>query len=55
MASVAEVVDRLAPYLALGFRAFHLDLPAPFDGETLGRFVAEVKPALVDAVGVARA
>jgi alkanesulfonate monooxygenase SsuD/methylene tetrahydromethanopterin reductase-like flavin-dependent oxidoreductase (luciferase family) len=43
---VDEIVDRLAPYLELGFGAFHLDLPAPFDAETLERFVGDVKPRL---------
>jgi alkanesulfonate monooxygenase SsuD/methylene tetrahydromethanopterin reductase-like flavin-dependent oxidoreductase (luciferase family) len=41
-----ELVDRLAPYLELGFTTFHLDLPAPFDTQTLERFVGEVGPAL---------
>ena len=36
------MVARLAPYLELGFRAFHVDLPAPFDEETLRRFAQEV-------------
>jgi alkanesulfonate monooxygenase SsuD/methylene tetrahydromethanopterin reductase-like flavin-dependent oxidoreductase (luciferase family) len=41
-----ELVDRLAPYLELGFTTFHLDLPAPFDTQTLERFAGEVSPAL---------
>ncbi len=45
----SAVIDRLAPYLELGFRSFHIDLPAPFDIETLARFVAEVRPALARA------
>jgi alkanesulfonate monooxygenase SsuD/methylene tetrahydromethanopterin reductase-like flavin-dependent oxidoreductase (luciferase family) len=46
---VGAVIDRLAPYLELGFRSFHIDLPAPFDVETLGRFAADVRPALARA------
>jgi alkanesulfonate monooxygenase SsuD/methylene tetrahydromethanopterin reductase-like flavin-dependent oxidoreductase (luciferase family) len=45
-----EVAERLAPYLDLGFRSFHIDLPAPFDRETLERFATEVRPALADAL-----
>jgi alkanesulfonate monooxygenase SsuD/methylene tetrahydromethanopterin reductase-like flavin-dependent oxidoreductase (luciferase family) len=46
------MVARLAPYLDLGFRAFHIDLPAPFDEETLRRFAQEVVPALRAVAGV---
>jgi len=41
-----ELIDRLAPLVELGFRAFHLDAPAPVDRETLERFVGEVIPCL---------
>ena len=47
------VVDLVAPFVELGFRTIHFDLPAPFDGETLERFVGDVKPAL-QAVAAAR-
>jgi alkanesulfonate monooxygenase SsuD/methylene tetrahydromethanopterin reductase-like flavin-dependent oxidoreductase (luciferase family) len=48
-----ELIDRLIPYLALGFRTFHIDAPAPFDVETLERFATEVIPALrAEAIGV---
>ena len=40
------VAERLAPYVELGFRHIYADTPAPFDRETLERFVGEVKPLL---------
>jgi alkanesulfonate monooxygenase SsuD/methylene tetrahydromethanopterin reductase-like flavin-dependent oxidoreductase (luciferase family) len=43
-----QLADRLRPYVALGFRTVISEQPAPFDVETLERFVGEVKP-LVDA------
>ena len=46
LGSPDQIVDHLAPFVELGFRTFHYDLPAPFDRETLERFVGEVKPAL---------
>jgi hypothetical protein len=47
---VQAIVDRLAPFVELGFRTIYVDLPAPFDQETMERFVSEVKPRL-EAVG----
>jgi alkanesulfonate monooxygenase SsuD/methylene tetrahydromethanopterin reductase-like flavin-dependent oxidoreductase (luciferase family) len=41
-----QYVERLRPYLELGFRHIYVDLPAPFDAETLERFATEVRPAL---------
>jgi alkanesulfonate monooxygenase SsuD/methylene tetrahydromethanopterin reductase-like flavin-dependent oxidoreductase (luciferase family) len=43
-----QLADRLRPYVALGFRTVISEQPAPFDVETLERFVGEVKP-LVEA------
>jgi alkanesulfonate monooxygenase SsuD/methylene tetrahydromethanopterin reductase-like flavin-dependent oxidoreductase (luciferase family) len=43
-----QLADRLRPYVALGFKTVISEQPAPFDVETLERFVGEVKP-LVDA------
>jgi alkanesulfonate monooxygenase SsuD/methylene tetrahydromethanopterin reductase-like flavin-dependent oxidoreductase (luciferase family) len=43
-----EIADRLRPYFELGFRTVISEQPAPYDVETLERFVGEVKP-LVDA------
>jgi alkanesulfonate monooxygenase SsuD/methylene tetrahydromethanopterin reductase-like flavin-dependent oxidoreductase (luciferase family) len=43
-----RLADRLRPYVALGFKTVISEQPAPFDVETLERFVGEVKP-LVDA------
>ena len=45
----AERDRRLArPYVELGFRHIFFDAPAPFDDETISRFVGEVKPMLED-------
>ena len=46
--SSEEIADRLRPYVALGFTTVISEQPAPYDVETLERFVGEVKP-LVDA------
>jgi F420-dependent oxidoreductase-like protein len=42
----AEIADWLGPYVRLGFRHIFYDVPAPFDEETLERFIGEVKPML---------
>jgi F420-dependent oxidoreductase-like protein len=42
----AEIAETLAPYVQLGFRHIFFDAPAPFDEETIERFVGEVKPML---------
>jgi len=44
--SPAEIADRLRPYVDLGFRQILAEQPAPFDVETLERFIGEVKPLL---------
>lgn len=41
-----QIADRLAPYVDIGFRHICLDLPAPFDHETLERVAFEVRPLL---------
>jgi len=41
-----EIAERLRPYVELGFRHIFFDASAPFDDETLQRFVGEVKPML---------
>ncbi len=46
--SPEELADRLRPYVELGFRTVISEQPAPYDVETLERFIGEVKP-LVDA------
>ena len=43
-----QIADRLRPYVALGFGTIISEQPAPYDDETLERFIGEVKP-LVDA------
>jgi alkanesulfonate monooxygenase SsuD/methylene tetrahydromethanopterin reductase-like flavin-dependent oxidoreductase (luciferase family) len=44
-----EIGESLVPYVKLGFRHIFFDAPAPFDDETLARFVGEVKPVLEQA------
>ena len=41
-----QIAESLVPYVRLGFRHIFFDAPAPFDDETLARFLGEVKPAL---------
>jgi alkanesulfonate monooxygenase SsuD/methylene tetrahydromethanopterin reductase-like flavin-dependent oxidoreductase (luciferase family) len=41
-----RLAEKLAPYVELGFREIYLDMPAPYDDETLVRFVREVGPML---------
>jgi alkanesulfonate monooxygenase SsuD/methylene tetrahydromethanopterin reductase-like flavin-dependent oxidoreductase (luciferase family) len=42
----AEIAERLAPYVELGFQHIVGDVPAPYDRETIERLVGEVKPLL---------
>ena len=43
-----QIADRLRPYVELGFKTIISEQPAPYDVETLQRFIGEVKP-LIDA------
>jgi alkanesulfonate monooxygenase SsuD/methylene tetrahydromethanopterin reductase-like flavin-dependent oxidoreductase (luciferase family) len=47
-----QLAERLIPYVKLGFRTVISEQPAPYDVESLERFIGEVKP-MVDAAGVA--
>lgn len=40
------VAERMQPFVDLGFRHFIVDLPAPYDRETIERWIGEVKPLL---------
>jgi alkanesulfonate monooxygenase SsuD/methylene tetrahydromethanopterin reductase-like flavin-dependent oxidoreductase (luciferase family) len=51
LGTAAQIAESLVPYVELGFRHIFFDSPAPFDGETLERFVGEVKPMLAAAAG----
>ncbi|MGH2444896.1 MAG: LLM class flavin-dependent oxidoreductase [Candidatus Limnocylindria bacterium] len=44
--TVDEVVERLRPYLGIGFRHFIAGFPSPYDPESMERLATEVKPAL---------
>jgi alkanesulfonate monooxygenase SsuD/methylene tetrahydromethanopterin reductase-like flavin-dependent oxidoreductase (luciferase family) len=44
--TVSEIADRLAAFVAFGFRTFTIEELAPFDRETLERLIGEVKPLL---------
>ena len=48
-----ELVERLAPKVALGFRHIYIDFGAPFDEETMERLVRDVKPMLQQAAPAA--
>jgi alkanesulfonate monooxygenase SsuD/methylene tetrahydromethanopterin reductase-like flavin-dependent oxidoreductase (luciferase family) len=54
LGSAAEIAESLVPHVQLGFRHIFFDSPAPFDAETLERFVGEVKPMLESAAAPAR-
>jgi len=41
-----QIAEQLAPYVELGFRTVISEQPAPYDSETLERFVGQVKPLL---------
>ncbi|MEW5992428.1 MAG: LLM class flavin-dependent oxidoreductase [Chloroflexota bacterium] len=41
-----DVVERLAPYLEIGYRHFIAGFPAPYDEESMTRLATEVRPAL---------
>ena len=55
MGTAEEIANMLVPYVQLGFRHIFFDAPAPFDEETIGRFVGEVKPMLESAAARAGA
>jgi alkanesulfonate monooxygenase SsuD/methylene tetrahydromethanopterin reductase-like flavin-dependent oxidoreductase (luciferase family) len=40
----AAVAERMRPFIELGFTHYIVDLPAPFDRETIERWVGEVRP-----------
>ena len=42
-----QIAERLGPYVELGFGTAISEQPAPYDVETLERFIGQVKP-LVD-------
>ena len=45
--TVEQIADRMRPYVDLGFRTVISEQPAPYDTETLERFVGEVVPLLL--------
>ena len=42
----ADVVEKLAPFVELGYRHFIAGFPAPYDEESMTRFATEVRPTL---------
>jgi alkanesulfonate monooxygenase SsuD/methylene tetrahydromethanopterin reductase-like flavin-dependent oxidoreductase (luciferase family) len=44
--TVDDVVERLAPYVQLGYRHLIAGVPATYDEESMTRFATEVKPRL---------
>jgi alkanesulfonate monooxygenase SsuD/methylene tetrahydromethanopterin reductase-like flavin-dependent oxidoreductase (luciferase family) len=47
----AQLAERFVPYVKLGFRTAISEMPAPYDVESLERFIGEVKPMVDAAVG----
>jgi F420-dependent oxidoreductase-like protein len=47
------IAEQMLPYLELGFRHLIVELPAPFDQETIERLIGEVKPLLDQAAPAA--
>ncbi len=47
--TVDQIVERLRPYLGIGFRHFIFGFPAPYDAESQDRLINEVKPALASS------
>ncbi len=41
-----DLIERLAPYLELGYRHLNGGFPSPYDEESMTRLMTEVKPAL---------
>lgn len=41
------IAEHMRPFIELGFRHFIVDLPSPYDRETIERWIGEVKPLLV--------
>ncbi len=41
-----QIVEKLRPYLGIGYRNFIVGFPAPFDAESMERLITEVKPEL---------
>ncbi|HEY3524140.1 MAG TPA: LLM class flavin-dependent oxidoreductase [Candidatus Limnocylindrales bacterium] len=48
-----QVAEQLAPYLDLGYYHLISGFPAPYDEESMTRFVTEVKPLLAKHAGLA--
>ena len=46
-----QIADRLRPYVELGFRTVISEQPAPYDVETLERFIGEVMPLVGRLIG----
>ncbi len=40
------MIEKLAPFPALGYRHLIASFPAPYDDESMTRFALEVRPAL---------
>ncbi len=49
--SPEQVAEKLAPYLAIGYRHLVAGFPAPYDEESMTRFATEVRPLLERAGG----
>ncbi len=41
-----QVIEKMRPFLDIGFRHFIVGFPSPYDAESMERLITEVKPAL---------
>jgi len=48
LGNVQQITERILAYRTLGFRGVNVEVPAPYDMETIERLIGEVKP-LVDS------
>ena len=46
--TVDEIVEKLQPFLGIGFRHLIVGFPSPYDAESMERLMSEVKPRLTD-------
>jgi alkanesulfonate monooxygenase SsuD/methylene tetrahydromethanopterin reductase-like flavin-dependent oxidoreductase (luciferase family) len=51
LGSPADIAERIQPYRDLGFDTMIVELPAPYDAETIERLATEVVPLLESAAG----
>jgi alkanesulfonate monooxygenase SsuD/methylene tetrahydromethanopterin reductase-like flavin-dependent oxidoreductase (luciferase family) len=48
LGSVAQIAERILAYREVGFETVNVEVPAPYDEETIERLIGEVKPLVDD-------